>query len=86
MAPQSNIKSSIKKTTVLLEKELLREIDEFNPFRTRKEFLDQACKAYIKELRRKLIDEKLAKACSEASDEDSAENEKWEAATMEVWK
>ena len=30
------------KTTVLFEKALLDEIDQYNPFATRKDFLDQA--------------------------------------------
>jgi metal-responsive CopG/Arc/MetJ family transcriptional regulator len=74
------------KTTVLFEKNLLEEIDQFNPFQTRKEFLDQACKTYLRELRRRLIDEKLAEACSEAAAEDSAVNEEWESITLEIWK
>jgi len=73
------------KTTILLEKDLLKEIDEFNPFNTRKEFLDQACKTYIEELKRHLIDEQLAKACSEAGNEDSAVNEEWDLITLEGW-
>jgi len=79
-------KSPKVKTTVLFEKNLLDEIDRFNPFQTRKEFLDQACKIYLKELRKRLIDEQLAKACSEASDEDSLINEEWEPAILEGWK
>ena len=74
------------KTTVLFEKSLLEEIDEFNPFKTRKDFLDQACKIYLKELRRRVIDEKLAKACSEAEAEDRSVNEEWETIALEGWK
>ena len=74
------------KTTVLFEKSLLEEIDEFNPFKTRKDFLDQACKIYLKELRRRVIDEKLAKACSEAQAEDLSVNEEWETIALEGWK
>jgi len=74
------------KTTVLFEKALLDEIDQYNPFATRKDFLDQACKAYLHELRRKFISDQLATACAEAADEDSAVNEEWETITLEAWK
>ena len=74
------------KTTVLFEKSLLEEIDEFNPFNTRKDFLDQACKIYLKKLRRSVIDEKLAKACSESEAEDRFINEEWEPTVLEGWK
>jgi len=74
------------KTTIALEKDLLDKIDKYNPFPTRKQFLDQACEAYLRELRRRVIDDKLAAACSEAAAEDSAINEEWEAITLESWK
>ena len=74
------------KTTMVLEKALLQEIDQYNPFPTRKEFVDQACKAYLQELRRRRIDEDLAKACSEAAVEDATLNEEWELVTLETWK
>ena len=74
------------KTTILLDRDLLEEIDRYNPFSTRKEFLDQACRAYLIELRRRLIDEKLAEACKEAGEEDAALNEEWEGVTLERWK
>jgi len=86
MEPHYGAKSPKVKTTVLFEKRLLQEIDELNPFKTRKDFLDQACKIYIKELKRKVIDEKLAKACSEAEAEDLSVNEEWETITLEGWK
>ena len=86
MESYHSIKSPKVKTTVLFEKNLLDEIDQFNPFQTRKEFLDQACKTYLRELRRRLIDEKLAKACSEADTEDKSVNEEWESVTLEAWK
>ena len=86
MEPHYGTRSSKVKTTVLFEKSLLEEIDEFNPFKTRKDFLDQACKIYLKELRRRVIDEKLAKACSEAEVEDRSVNEEWESITLEGWK
>ena len=74
------------KTTVLFEKALLDEIDQYNPFATRKDFLDQACKSYLHELRRKFINDQLAAACAETADEDSAVNEEWEPITLEDWK
>ena len=86
MESQPATKNPKVKTTVLFEKNLLKEIDRLNPFQTRKEFLDQACKMYLKELRRRRIDEQLAKACSEASYEDASVNEEWEPATLEIWR
>jgi len=74
------------KTTILLDRDLLKEIDSHNPFSTRKEFLDQACRAYLVELRRRYIDKKLAEACKEAYKEDVAANEEWEEVTLEGWK
>ena len=86
MEPHYSARSPKVKTTVLFEKSLLEEIDEFNPFKTRKAFLDQACKIYIKELKRRVIDEKLAKACSDAEAEDLSVNEEWETTALESWK
>jgi len=86
MEPRYSTGSPKVKTTVLFEKSLLEEIDEFNPFKTRKDFLDQACKIYLKELRRRIIDEKLAKACSESESEDRSVNEEWEPIALEGWK
>jgi len=86
MEPRYSTGSPKVKTTVLFEKSLLEEIDEFNPFKTRKDFLDQACKIYLKELRRRIIDEKLAKACSESESEDRSVNEEWEPTALEGWK
>ncbi len=86
MKSQNTARNSKVKTTVLFEKNLLEEIDQFNPFQTRKEFLDQACKNYLKNIKRRVIDDQLAKACSQAGDEDLAVNEEWEPITMEVWK
>ena len=86
MESQYTTKSPKVKTTVLFEKNLLEEIDQLNPFQTRKEFLDQACKMDLKELKRRLIDEQLAKACSEAGYEDTSVNEEWEPFTLESWK
>jgi hypothetical protein len=74
------------KTTIILDRELLEEIDRYNPFATRKEFLDQACRAYLWEVRRRSIDEKLAEACKEAGTEDMAVNEDGEVVALEGWK
>jgi len=86
MEPHYSVRSPKVKTTVLFEKRLLEEIDEFNPFKTRKDFLDQACKIYLKELKRIAIDENLAKACSDAKAEDLSVNEEWETIALEDWK
>jgi hypothetical protein len=37
-------------------------------------------------LRRRVIDDKLAKACTEAEAEDLSVNEEWETITLEGWK
>jgi hypothetical protein len=76
----------VVKTTVFFEKQLLYEIDQGNPFSTRKEFLVQACQHYLKELKRKRIDHDLAQACAEAEKEDLSVNEEWEPLTLEGWK
>ena len=86
MESRSCSKSTKVKTTILFEKKLLEEIDHFNPFRTRKEFLDNACKNYLKEIRKQIIDRKLAEACSEAADEDGTVNEEWEPVSLEGWR
>jgi metal-responsive CopG/Arc/MetJ family transcriptional regulator len=78
-------KNTKVKTTILFEKNLLEEIDEFNPFQTRKEFLDQACKTYLKKIRRHLINKQLAKACSDAENEDCFVSEEWDQITLEGW-
>ena len=74
------------KTSVLLEKKILEEIDQYNPFPTRKEFLNRACRDYLIQLRRKRIDEQLEAACSEAGKEDMSVNEDWEEITLGSWK
>jgi len=75
----------VVKTTVFFEKQLLYEIDESNPFATRKEFLVRACRRYLEEIKRKRIDHNLAQACAEAQQEDLSENEEWEPLTLEDW-
>ena len=74
------------RTSVLLTKDLVEEIDRMNPFATRKEFLDRACKAYLLELKRRKIDEELAAACAQAEKEDTEVHEAWEPATLETWR
>lgn len=74
------------KTTVLLERSLLEEIDRLNPFSTRKDFLKETCKTYLRELRRKSIDEEPAKACAESEAEDRSISEEWEPIVLEGWR
>ena len=75
----------VVKTTVFFEKQLLYEIDQNNPFVTRKEFLVRACRRYLQDVKRKRIDHDLAQACAEAQQEDLSENEEWEPLTLEDW-
>ncbi len=82
---KSDCNKSIK-TTILFQKHLLDEIDKLNPFSTRKEFLNQACKAYLNDLKRSLIDKQLSEACREACVEDAVTNDEWEPSTIEGWK
>lgn len=86
MEPNYGTKSQKVKTTVLFEKSLLEEIDQLNPFKTRKDFLSEACRIYLRAIKRREIDGKLAKACSEAETEDHAVNEEWEPIALEDWK
>jgi metal-responsive CopG/Arc/MetJ family transcriptional regulator len=74
------------KTSVLFDKNLLEEIDRLNPFPTRKEFLDHACRGYLQQLRRRRIDEELSAACDEACAEDAVVNKEWEEISLESWK
>jgi metal-responsive CopG/Arc/MetJ family transcriptional regulator len=80
------VKDEKIRTTVIMDRSLVEEIDRLNPFSTRKEFLDRACKSYIMGLKRQKIDEQLSTACSQAAIEDSEVNEEWEAITLENWK
>ncbi|MFP4036792.1 MAG: hypothetical protein ACLFUE_04670 [Desulfobacteraceae bacterium] len=80
------VKDEKIRTTVIMDRSLVEEIDRLNPFSTRKEFLDRACKSYIMVLKRQKIDEQLSTACSQAAIEDSEVNEEWEAITLENWK
>jgi len=82
---ETNLNPNVK-TTIILEKNLLEEIDKYNPFKTRKEFLNKACITYLQNLRKKIIDDELAKACAEAAAEDEGVDEEWEPITLEAWK
>ena len=76
----------VVKTTVFFEKQLLYDIDQNNPFTTRKEFLVKACRDFLEKVERKRIDRDLAWAISEAQKEDLEVNEEWEPITLEGWK
>ena len=79
-------KHEMVKTTTPIRKMLLEEIDQVNPFRTRREFFEEACRHYLQALNRKLVDQKLEEACRESADEDILENADWERTTLEAWK
>ena len=79
-------KQPVVKTTVFFEKQLLYEIDQGNPFSTRKEFLVRACQNYLKELKKKRIDHDLTEACAEAEKEDLSVHEEWEPSALEGWR
>jgi len=70
------------KTTTPIHKILLEEIDQVNPFRTRREFFEEACRHYLQALKRKLVDQQLEEACRDAADEDILENSDWERAIL----
>lgn len=74
------------KTTTQIHKILLEEIDQVNPFKTRREFFEEACRHYLKALKRKLVYQQLEEACRESADEDIHENADWEKITLESWK
>ena len=74
------------KTTTPIHKMLLDEIDQVNPFRTRREFFEEACRYYLQALKRKLVYQQLEEACRESADEDILENSDWERTTLEGWK
>ena len=74
------------KTTTPIHKVLLDEIDQINPFRTRREFFEEACRHYLQTLKRKLVNQQLEEACRESADEDILENAEWERTTLEGWK
>ena len=74
------------KTTTPIHKMLLEEIDQVNPFKTRREFFEEACRHYIETLKRKLVYQQLEEACRESAEEDLLENADWEKTTLEGWK
>lgn len=76
---------AVVKTTIILKQSLIDEIDRLNPFPTRKEFIAHASMEYLEKLKRKSLDEQLAKACAEAAEEDRKVNEEWEGITLETW-
>lgn len=83
MNPENN---KMVKTTTPIHKMLLDEIDQFNPFNTRREFFENACRHYLLTLKRKIVYQKLEEACRESAGEDLEENSDWEQATLEGWK
>jgi hypothetical protein len=83
MVSQNN---EVVKTTTPIHKILLDEIDHLNPFKSRREFFEEACRHYLAELKRQTIYRQLEEACRQAADEDLSENDLWEPATLENWK
>ena len=83
MFPQN---SEVVKTTTPIQKPLLDEIDRSNPFKTRREFFEEACRRYLQELKRKRAYQQLEEACRDSADEDLLENADWETVTIEDWK
>ena len=74
------------KTTTPIQKMLLDEIDRANPFKTRREFFEEACRQYLQALKRKSVYRQLEEACLESAEEDLLENADWEKITLEDWK
>jgi metal-responsive CopG/Arc/MetJ family transcriptional regulator len=73
------------KTTTPIHKVLLDEIDQFNPFKTRREFFEAACRHYIQRLKKEMAYRQLEEACKESAEEDLQENANWERPTLETW-
>jgi hypothetical protein len=82
MAPQ---KQKTVKTTTPIHKLLLDEIDQLNPFNTRREFFEEASRRYLKKLKREIVYKQLEEACREAAEEDLQENADWDQASLETW-
>jgi hypothetical protein len=80
-----SLKNEIVKTTTPIQKMLLDEIDRINPFKTRREFFEEACRFYLEDLRRKSAYQQLEEACRESANEDLSDNTDWEDATLESW-
>lgn len=74
------------KTTTPIHRELLDDIDRANPFKTRREFIEEACRNYLQALKRKSAYQQLEEACWDSAGEDILENTEWEQATLEDWK
>ncbi len=74
------------KTTTPIHKNLLEEIDQLKPFKTRREFFEEACRYYLKALKQKWVYQQLEEACRESADEEILENANWETTTLESWK
>jgi metal-responsive CopG/Arc/MetJ family transcriptional regulator len=79
-------KNQIVKTTTPIHKLLLDEIDHVNPFKTRREFFEEACRQYLREIKRKLVYQKLEEACRESTHEDLLDHADWDCVTLEGWK
>jgi len=82
MIPQ---KQKTVKTTTPIHKLLLDEIDQLNPFNTRREFFEEACRQYLKSIKREKVYQQLEKACRDAAEEDLQENADWEQISLETW-
>ena len=82
----SPINPEIVKTTTPIQKILLDEIDQVNPFRTRREFFEKACRQYLQTLKREKAYKQLEEACRDSAGEDVLENNEWERTTLEAWK
>ena len=74
------------KTTTVFHKSLVEEIEQSNPFKTRREFFEVACRRYLHELKKEWAYQQLEKACLESAAEDILVNSQWEGSTLENWK
>ena len=79
-------KHEMVKTTTPIHKMLLDEIDQVNPFRTRREFFEEACRHYLQAIKRKLVYQQLEEACRESANEDLRENADWDQVVLDDWK
>ena len=79
-------KHEMVKTTTPIHKMLLDEIDQVNPFRTRREFFEEACRHYLQAIKRKLVYQQLEEACRESANEDLLENADWDQVVLDDWK
>lgn len=74
------------KITTPIHKPLLDEIDQVNPFKTRREFFEEACRHYLQARKRKMVYQQLEEACRESANEDLLENADWDQVSLENWK